>query len=514
MATTSAPAIDYTNLGYTALREAMLAQARATLPEWTDQSENELAVVLVDMIAHASDLTLYYQTRIASNLFPETADEPDAIVQLLRLIGYELHPASPASVDLRLTFKSTVPASFTIPVGSRFTATSATGEQLAFETERDIVVDAADLEVRPGGEKAYLVPLPVVQGVTVSAEAVGTSDGTANQQFTLRELPVIVGSVLVEAIEVGGTTRWRPVESLADSSPADRDFIVQRGPTGAATIVFGDGMNALIPPAGTPIRATYRVGGGPQGNVPANSTFAAGPLGPGPIAASDIIEAINPQAAAGGGVAEDFDRARHLAPRLFRAQDRAVTLRDYEDLALQLPGVGKVRAVALNWNEVVLYVAPTGQVAEPSELLRRDVLSYFESRRMASTFVRVLGPRPADIYLKAEVQAKPFFRRTDVRDAVERAVADYLAFDKVNFGDQVYLSRVYDVIQSLPQVTSLVVRQFSRAVLPPPGSEIQSDGVIVLEPSELPRPGYRDNPPSWLPAPRSIIVDVQGGVPE
>jgi hypothetical protein len=510
---TTTPAIDYTNLGYAALRDAMLAQARTTLPEWTDQSDNELAVVIVDMIAHAADLTLYYQTRIASNLFPETADEPDAIVQLLRLVGYELRPPSPATADLRLTFKATVAPPFVIPAGSRFTTTSITGEQLSFETERDVRVEATDLEVRPGGEKAYLVPLSVVQGVTVAGEAIGASEGAANQRFTLRELPVITGSVTLEAAEPGGVTRWRAVDSLADSSPADRDFIVQRSATGAAMIVLGDGINGLVPPAGIALSATYRVGGGPAGNVPASSTFAAGPLGPGPLAPSDIIEAINPQAAAGGALAEDFDRARRLAPRLFRTQDRAVTLRDYEDLALRIDGVGKVRAVALNWNEVVLYVAPRGQVADASELLRRDVLSYFESRRMASTFIRVVNARPADIYMSALVQAKPFFRRSDVRDAVERAVADYLAFENVDFGDQVYLSRVYDAIQSLAQVTSLVVRQFSRIPNPPPGREIETDGVIVLEPSELPRPGYRDNPPAWVALPRAILVDVQGGVP-
>ena len=34
--------IDYTNLGYDALRESMLAIARQTLPEWTDHTENDV----------------------------------------------------------------------------------------------------------------------------------------------------------------------------------------------------------------------------------------------------------------------------------------------------------------------------------------------------------------------------------------------------------------------------------------------------------------------------------------
>ena len=75
------------------------------------------------------------------------------------------------------------------------------------------------------------------------------------------------------------------------------------------------------------------------------------------------------------------------------------------DLALQVDGVGKALAVALGWNQVVLFIAPTGQVAEPSELLKRDLLAFFESRRMTTTPITVVGPSPADIYIAATVQA-------------------------------------------------------------------------------------------------------------
>src|SRR5437764_3497104 len=96
--------IDYTNLGYDAMREAMLDLARRSLPEWTDLSESDLGVLLLELFAYACDVTLYYQTRIAANLMPGTADEPEALVQLLRLIGYELRPPAPASANLCLAF--------------------------------------------------------------------------------------------------------------------------------------------------------------------------------------------------------------------------------------------------------------------------------------------------------------------------------------------------------------------------------------------------------------------------
>ena len=499
--------IDYTNIGYESLRDAMLAQARASVPEWTDFSENDLGVLLIELFAFAADITLYYQTRIAGNLFPATADEPEGLVQLLRLIGYELSPPAPATAELRLTFEPTVTGPIVLPAATRFQATPPSGEALPFETEREVVVQDAQLSPFDGTPRRYLLPLPVIQGETQPDESLGASDGSPNQLFVLAKKPVIAGSVVVTVDEQGLPTRWEAVESLGGSSPADRLFVVQRDAEGAGTIVFGDGVNGMIPPpAATPnIRATYRIGGGPQGNIPAQTQFR---LAVPAALVPSLREAVNDQAAAGGAPREDIDRARRLAPRLYRAQERAVTRSDYEDLALQVPGVGKARAVALSWNDVVLYVAPAGQVAEPSELLKRDVLAYFESRRMATTFPRILGPRAADIYIRADVQAQPYFRQADVRAAVEKAVADYLAFDEVSFGDRIYLSRLYDAIQDLPQVISLNITEFSRT----PGGGIESNGVIELRPNELPRPGYRDNPPPPLTERRPILANILGGV--
>ena len=175
-----------------------------------------------------------------------------------------------------------------------------------------------------------------------------------------------------------------------------------------------------------------------------------------------------------------------------------MTADDYVELALQTPGVGKARAVALNWNDVLLYVAPSGRVRAPSELLRRDLLASFESARMVTSGLRVLGPQPVDVYLEAVIRAEPYYLQADVRAAVEAAAAELLSFDNVDFGEPIFLSRLYDLLQSLPLVASLTVTRFSRD----PQGSVDADGVLELEPFELARPGY----------PEGIRTTVQGGV--
>ncbi len=503
------PAIDYTGLDYDSLREAMHALARESLPEWAPD-DNDLGALLLDAFAWACDLTLYYQSRIAQNLFPGTSDEPDALVQLLRHIGYEIRPPAPATANLRLAFDATEPTPILIPAGTGFVAETRAGERLSFETERDFEIQANQLTPPDAAGTRAFFPLPVVEGKTVTNEPRAISDGSPNQLYTLRERPVSPGSIRIRVQEPGGLTTWTEVRTLAQSGPADRHFAVQRDASGGATVLFGDGVNGLRPPAGTAVapvyvQTTYRVGGGSRGNLPADTAFRP--------SLANVRDARAVEAASGGTEGEDIRAARLFAPRLYRTQDRAVTAGDYTDLALEVPGVGKARAVSLGWNQVLLYVAPSGRVAEPSELLVRDLLAHFEARRMTTTSVKVVAPTPADVYLRARIQAEAYYRQSDVRAAAEAAVAAYLDFDAIDFGQPIYLSRIYDAIQSLDQVASVNVGEFSRT----PGGGVVASGVIEVGTNELPRPGYRDNP-NHPPVPGDptqrppIVLEIQGGV--
>ncbi|MFC0597823.1 putative baseplate assembly protein [Streptomyces palmae] len=517
---TGAP-IDYTRVGYEALRAAMLELARERLPEWTDQSENDLGVLLIELFAYAADLTLYYQTRIAANLLPETADEPEALLPLLRLLGYEPLSPAPATVDLEIAFDKGIGLPVTVPARTRFSVTEPGGHQLTFENLAEVVITA--LPRADEDDLRRFHPLSVVEGVTVHDEPLGTSDGSGNQLYQLQKRPVIKDSIEVTVHEPAGATRWTEVPSLAASTPADRHFVSSRDALGHASVRFGDGVNGMAPPstgalAAASITATYRIGGGPDGNVRADLSFA--PSWP------QIKQAVNPRPAAGGAAAEDLDRARSLAPRLFRTQERAVTLDDHVDLARRVPGVGKVKVETTNWNDITLYVAPTGRVAAPSELLKRDLLAYFERHRMATVNLSVVGPAPCDIYLGAVIRAQPYFARTAVKQAVEDTIGSYLAFDNVDFGGPIYLSRVYDLLQELEQVASLTVFKFSRDPRLPADivthPDVDPSGVITPLPNELPRPGYRDAPPprtggehpGFDPATRqTIFTIIEGGIP-
>ena len=307
-----APAtVDYTNIGYAGLRRSMLELARESLPEYTDLTENDLGVLLIELFAYASDVTLYYQTRIAENLFPETSDEPEALLQLLRLIGYELLPPAPARVDLRIGVDSAIAAPLTISAGEPFTATL--NDPVVFETVDTITVTpgqltAPDLET---GLRHYFRSQSCRER-TELREPVGNADGSPNQLYRLLQKPVVAGSIQVFVQEPGGETKWRETATLGTSTPADRDFVVQRSVDGSAWILFGDGTNGLIPPRAAPIAATYRVGGGPAGEHRRRHRVHE---------PRERDQGSDKPARSGGRHSlRATDRARRVAPRLFRTR--------------------------------------------------------------------------------------------------------------------------------------------------------------------------------------------------
>jgi predicted phage baseplate assembly protein len=170
---------------------------------------------------------------------------------------------------------------------------------------------------------------------TVTDEPLGESAGVPGQRLRLAKAPVIAGpeAVQVESSEGDGWHSWQLVDTFAGSGPGDRH--VQLDPA-TGEISFGpavrlpDGSTrqyGAVPLKGTALRAhRYQTGGGRAGNV------ARGTLTVLRSSIPYVTRVENREAARGGVNGETVEEAKVRAPISLRAQDRAVTTRDYEEL--------------------------------------------------------------------------------------------------------------------------------------------------------------------------------------
>ncbi len=470
----SAPTIDYTNKDFQSLRQAMLGLARYRLPEWTDQSPSDLGSVLVDLFAYMGDVVLYYQDRIANESFLQTAVERRSVLNMLRLVGYELAPPVPSSAGLTIVFNKPPAGSstvVTIPQGAQFSSTSTSGASPQtfeyLEPDLDIDLSSDQVQTRSDGKFVY-DGLPVTQSTAQPTAVLGSSTGEPNQMFAIPGSPVILDTLLVEVNEGSGWVTWDLVDSLlysvssdgsvSLSSPEARDYYVQFDENDVCWVLFGDGTYGLRPPVGTNnIRATYHIGGGSAGNVPAGSITVANTTIP-------LFNSVtNASPAAGGADHEDISHAVSFGPLAYRSGQRAVTLSDYVALAQQAGGVAKVRGGAPNWNVIELYVAPQGDTLSPvPESLRRKLIAYFEDKRMAGTFVDILDATAVPIDIGIELVYDPRYRPDAVRQAAEGAVQDLLAFQNVDFAQPLYLSDIYGRVEAVAGVAAMTVTRFRR----------------------------------------------------
>ena len=183
----------------------------------------------------------------------------------------------------------------------------------------------------------------VDQRNTLSGRVLGTSNGLADQSFTLPLGSVDPATLQIQVEETGrGYQPWIHVDDLAaisaDAAIAREAGVYELDPE-AGTLRFGDGMRGRIPDTGNRIRLGFgRFGGGSAGNVPAGTLAelqgreVGGQVAP-------PIKVQQPLALAGGADAETLAVAEQRIPSRLRHRDRAVTADDYRALATQAPAV-------------------------------------------------------------------------------------------------------------------------------------------------------------------------------
>jgi predicted flap endonuclease-1-like 5' DNA nuclease len=280
-----------------------------------------------------------------------------------------------------------------------------------------------------------------LQSETISAEILGSGDGTANQVFSFTKAPVTTGSeeiwvdelktisaeeqkrileenqyqVKQEIDEKENITefwiKWKPTENILNASPDDRCYEIDNV---SGNIMFGDGINGKILPTGADnIKADYCSGGGKQGNLP---VFEITDL---KTSIPFLDSAYNPLTAGGGTDTEAIALVMERGPNLLKHRNRAITVEDFEQLAFQAAGgIARVKCLSNMSDQrksqegrVTVIVIPQTEEEKPrlSLQMKHEVEQYLEQRtsfRMVERdYFRVIGPVYVDVSVHAQLAA-------------------------------------------------------------------------------------------------------------
>lgn len=449
------PQIDYTSRDYLAIRDDLTNLINQFAPNWTSRDPSDLGIVMIELFSYLGDLMNFYTDRSANEGFIATASQRDSLLQLARMLGYVPTALSAASVTL--TFSNSTASSVVVPAKTQVATTSVVNglnTQIVFETNSAVTVPA-----KVGATNGTATVL-ASQGVTITDELLGTSTGAPGQAFRLSEPDVINTSV---SILINGIS-YSYSPSLLNNNSYDSVFSLNTDAEGYTYVVFGDGIGGRVPPTAASIYATYRVGNGTLGNVPAYTledmltNITAG------------ITVTNTEGAIGGADEESSDSIRLNAPRALKALTRAVSLKDYSYLALQVPGVAKANATSSVYTNVILYVAPFGDLGVDSlgaptaafNALSANVATYFLDKTPPNTTLTILPPTYVDIDIEMTVHILPQYQQAATTTSTLAALRELVSQDNSFFAEVIPVQYLLNAVSSVPGVDYATVELLRR----------------------------------------------------
>lgn len=265
----------------------------------------------------------------------------------------------------------------------------------------------------------------------------------------------------------GDGSPWEPRPDLLNSDRFATEFVAEIDAAGAATLRFGDGASGRAPTERARFMAICRVGNGTAGNVGADTLTRIADDSAG------VAKVCNPLPAVGGTEPEPLERARLLAPRAFRRQERAVTEADYAAIASRRPDVGhaagQIRWTGSWYTATVTVDRPAGDPVD--EPFRTGLTTYLDLYRMAGVDLEVGRPIDVPLEIVLEVCAKSDY----LVNQVQRSVLDALSSrglptgdrgffhpDNWTFGQPLYLSQVYKAVMQVDGISWVGARRFKR----------------------------------------------------
>jgi predicted phage baseplate assembly protein len=326
---------------------------------------------------------------------------------------------------------------------------------------------------------------PGIEGrLTIEAVVAGRASGTPNLRLTLADRPVVASTFRLLSLE---GDRWRVWQRRTDFFSSRRSDAHDVLDASRGVVDFGDGEHGRVVPDRARVFATYGVTLAELGNLPAGASFTLDDsprnralLTDVPAARQQIAAAVSPVPIVGGQAMETLAHAIGRAIDDREASHRAVTLADYETLALHTPGTRVARASARAnvrpglgcvsaGGHVSVLIVPDSGAARPSPTvgLRNAVSRYLSRRRIIGARVEVLGPDYVEVAVRATVAAFPRLNKAEVRARAVAALNTF--FDPIRggpdgtgwpFGRDVYRSEVLETLdrtEGVDRVESLAL---------------------------------------------------------
>jgi hypothetical protein len=376
--------IDYTSRDFYSLREDLINRVKANIPTWSGDNPADFGVALIEAFAYMGDVANYYIDRVANESYLSTSTQRSSIMGYAKSLGYTVDGYRAATTTF--TFGNSSASAISIPQGTVvYTDLLVNNEikRIKFTTDDEVTVPAntalASSTTTVDATQGYSLANATTNGAQIVEDGIygvllSATDGKANQQYSVNDSNVVDDSLAVYFWDGSNYVKWTRVTNLAVYGKSDRVYTVSLGADNFLTIEFGDGVSGSIPALSNQVWVAYSLGDGVYGNLSEEKLGTSGAFilySPGKTTnemavLTANITFTNFSPSLGGANPESNASIRAGAQTVAGTVLRAVTLLDYENIALTSTNIGKVKAYAYNYSSVTLFVAPKRDSVLPS----------------------------------------------------------------------------------------------------------------------------------------------------
>ena len=293
--------------------------------------------VLIDTLAYNTYINAFNANLVVNESFLDSATVRENVVSLARNIGYVPRSKTAATATIRL---SDVNVGATNDSTTKFLKLSAglvcvgNSENTTYRFSiPDVITSTRVIDIGGTSFAQFDDPITVHEGTFLRRTY--RVDTSAKQRYII-DSPNIDSSTLRVYVsgpaDTGLGRNYRMIDNILNIDKNSEIFLAQEVQDEKYEILFGDGYFGRKLDNNSIITATFIVTDGQTGNGASNFSFQGSftksdnTL----FTPSDTINVTTIQNASNGAEVEDVSSIKYFAPRLYSAQYRAVTPRDYE----------------------------------------------------------------------------------------------------------------------------------------------------------------------------------------
>ena len=436
---------------------------------------------IIEVLGEMSSLIMYYveNATVEQNIY--TAQHPESIYGLSRLVGHDPTRGFSAVGEIKFSWAAGVDTSkiigdaINIPVNT----------QIQFEANGlKYLVRASKDQFRLEKGNSAFITASVIQGVVENQSV--TSDGTKMQSFNLQTAGMTDHNLVT--VSVNGQA-WTKFDSMYDMLPTDMGYMIKTGISGGLDIYFGTGNFGMIPPNGSEIGIEYIRHDGEKGNLQDAYDLTFKWVGEGTDASGnlyDLNEFLQGECTSApkmGANRESTDFTKVMAPR----SSKSFVLASPDNYEYFLSRYGIFSYIdAYNTtddgyldddNVIYIFAVPDlkKKLAKNQDYFSVPINEFFfdqneyaamhnvlqeSGQQMVTTEVKFVEPKPVHYSMDISIRYFEGFRKEDVFNEIRAVVSDYLL--NVTRRDKLPKSDIVYILEEVEGVDAVNVKFISK----------------------------------------------------